>query len=1149
MRLNRDIYQKDPTTQKLVNEGVATVNDDKSAHALEVLRYELETFVCDGQYQKGITQILETFLKKIDTPQQEGVWISGFFGSGKSHLVKMLRALWEDTGFADGATARGIANLPEDIKVLLKELSTQGKRHGGLHAASGTLGASSQDQTVRLAILNIIFKSAGLPANYATARFVMWLKKQRILDEVRALVEEAGLDWNEELDNFYIAEKLHEALLEVKPELFASMDALQATLNNMFPYVKDVSSEEMVKAVSDALSHNGIFPLTLLVLDEVQQYIGENSQRSMDVQEAVEACSKQFGGKLLLIGTGQTAVSGTPNLNRLAGRFTIRIELSDADVDAVIRKVILAKKPDATTPVSRVMESNIGEISRQLAGTTIAHRQQDSQYFVQDYPLLPVRRRFWELALRELDRSGTESQLRNQLSMVHNAIKTNVDKPLGNIIPADYLFFDSADKLLQYRILPRNVYERILKLQEGTEDECLTARACGLVFLINKIADSNRGVGLKPNPDTLADLLVEDLAVGSASLRSRLPGLLDKCDLLIKVGDDYRIQTPESAAWNDDFFSQRSQIANESHRLETARNELIRDKFRAYFERRLTVTQGSSKVPREVTPYFDATLPKDADRKIYLWIRDGWSTEENSVRAEARQAGNASPVIFVFLHKRSADELRKNLLDSMAAHTTLERKGVNDTPEGREARAAIETTKAMADEKINELLDQAMAEAVVLQGGGSELTGNSLMDRVLEAANNSAVRLYPRFDVADHAKWERVLEKARQGAENALEEVGHTGEVTQNPVCKEILGFLPVGKKGIDIRTHFEAPPFGWPQDAIDGALFVLMASGHIQATDERGTVINSRSLERKAIGKAVFKAETANVNATQKIEIRKLYIKLGMQVRQNEEAADAKAFLDKAQELAEKAGGVPPRPAAVDTSMLDEIRQIPAGNQQLLAMWNVRDKLAQCLDEWKMTAEKIDSRWPSWVLLEGLCRHAGSLPDAETLARQAEIIREERQLLAEPDPLSPLIAQITALLRNELNELDKQYKNIYQTRLEALDSDPNWQKLQQEERHNLLAQHRVNLSACPKVEVGTSQQVLDTLNALPLDNFRDRVEALDSLFNKVALSAAQKQQPETKSVTLPPGIFNNKEEIEKWISQVREKLLAEIEKGPIVIQ
>jgi hypothetical protein len=65
-------------------------------------------------------------------------------------------------------------------------------------------------------------------------------------------------------------------------------------------------------------------------------------------------------------------VTGTANLKKLEGRFTRRVELSDADVDAVIRQVILAKKPGAVQPIDQIMQTNLGEISRHLAGTSIA---------------------------------------------------------------------------------------------------------------------------------------------------------------------------------------------------------------------------------------------------------------------------------------------------------------------------------------------------------------------------------------------------------------------------------------------------------------------------------------------------------------------------------------------------------------------------------------------------------------------------------------------------------------------------------------------------------------------------------------------------------------------------------------------------------
>ena len=712
--INRDIYQIDPATRKLVNEGVANVNDEKTSQALEVLRWELESFVCEGQYEKGMSHILETYLKNINQAQQPAVWVSGFYGSGKSHLVKMLRALWANTIFEDGATARGIANLPQGIRDSLKELDTQAKRHGGLHAVSGTLGAGASG-SVRLALLRIIFKSADLPEQYPVARFVVWLKQEGIETQVRAHVEQKGLDWKEELDNFYVAEGLHDALVQSKPNLFSSPASCVETLNNLYPYVRDVSSDDMLKAIRQALTKNGKFPLTLLVLDEVQQYIGEDSQRSIDVQEMVEACCKNIGGKLLFIGTGQTAVTGTSNLKKFEGRFTIRVELSDADVDSVIRQVILAKKPEAKMPIEQVMQTNLGEISRHLTGSTIGHRQDDIPYFPQDYPILPVRRRFWEYSLRVLDQTGTDSQLRNQLSMVHKVIQTNLNEPLGHAVPADYLYFDSAEKLLQSRILPRKVHEKTMIWNKGTEEERLMARACGLVFLVNKLVSENNEIGIRATVDTLADLLVENLSRGSSSLRSKLPSLLDKCELLMKVGDEYRIQTEESTAWGDEFLSQRSALSNEAHRIEAERDDRIRKKF-SEIVGNLSLTQGDSKVTRDIYPVFDLQLPTDADRRICVWVRDGWSIDENSVRVDSRQSGNQSPTVFMFIPKRSADDLRHHLINYKAASATLDKRGVPNTPEGTEARAAMDTTKQTAEGKIHELLEEAFSGARVFQG-------------------------------------------------------------------------------------------------------------------------------------------------------------------------------------------------------------------------------------------------------------------------------------------------------------------------------------------------------------------------------------------------------------------------------------------------
>ena len=291
---NRDIYLKDPIDYQLQNNGVAQVKDDLSELALKTLRYELDTFVCDGEYQKGLNIILETFLKKLDaSAEQPGVWISGFYGSGKSHLAKMLRSLWVDYKFSEGGSARTIAKLPTDIIDQLTELTHKGKQYGGLHAASGTIGAGTEN--VSLALLGIVFKSVGLPEQYHLARFVMWLSSEGHFEAVKSAVESKGKDFFQELSHLYVSPVIAGSLLSAMPALASKESEVLQLLKAEYPKVSNITNDEMTAAITNALKQDGKFPLTLIVIDEVQQYIGTDANRAFQVQEVTETCSAHFG--------------------------------------------------------------------------------------------------------------------------------------------------------------------------------------------------------------------------------------------------------------------------------------------------------------------------------------------------------------------------------------------------------------------------------------------------------------------------------------------------------------------------------------------------------------------------------------------------------------------------------------------------------------------------------------------------------------------------------------------------------------------------------------------------------------------------------------------------------------------------------------
>lgn len=274
---NRDIYQRDPGKITLLNNGVASMSDARNDDERRTLRFELEHFVCEGEYQRGLVRILDAYVSNQGQPEQPAAWVSGFFGSGKSHLAKMLRFLWTDYTFPeDGATARGLARLPNDVLELLKEITTLGKRGQGLYAAAGTLGAGAGD-SVRLALLGIVFRSAELPESYPQARFCLWLKKNDIYDPVCATVEAEGREFRRELNDMYVSPLIAKALLAADPNFAGSEKDVRAALRAQFPPRKDITTDEFVTALRDTLAPDGAMPCTVIILDEVQQYIADDT--------------------------------------------------------------------------------------------------------------------------------------------------------------------------------------------------------------------------------------------------------------------------------------------------------------------------------------------------------------------------------------------------------------------------------------------------------------------------------------------------------------------------------------------------------------------------------------------------------------------------------------------------------------------------------------------------------------------------------------------------------------------------------------------------------------------------------------------------------------------------------------------------------
>ena len=1144
---NRDVYQRDPFEIALLNNGVATVTDALTGDERRTLRFELTHFVCEGQYRSGLVRILESYVHHQGQPEQPAAWVSGFFGSGKSHLAKMLRFLWTDYEFPeDGARARGLARLPDDVLELLTEVSTLGRRGHGLHAAAGTLGAGAGN-SVRLALLGIVFKSAGLPESFPQARFRLWLGKNGVHDRVREAVEAAGREFRRELNDLYVSPLIARALLDADPSFASNEKDARAALRAQFPRPADITTDEFTDALKDVLAPDGHMPCTVVILDEVQQYIGEDTGRSYVVQEVVEACSKRFGDRLLFLGTGQTALSGTPALQRLQGRFTVNVELSDHDVETVIRRVVLAKRPDRTGDVQAALDASAGEIDRHLTGTRIAPRGEDKQVLVEDYPLLPVRRRFWEQALRAVDRAGTAGQLRTQLRIVYDAIRRSADDPVGTVVPADFLFEEISANLLQSGVLLREIHEAIAGQDDGAPGGALKSRLCALVFLIRKLPrEAGVDSGVRATADTLADLLVQDLAGDGAALRGRLPALLDElaaAGTLMKLDDEYSLQTRESSEWEAEFRNRQSRLANDLTGMSGKRTRLIGAAVQEAVGS-IRLLHGACKEPRKLSLHFGAEPPPDGGPDVAVWIRDGWGADEKSAIADARAAGPDSPTIHVFVPKSRADALARLIAARSAAHDTLEYKGVPSTHEGIEARQGMETRRAEAENGLRALVADVVGGARVLQGGGNERLESTLSGKVKEAAGASLARLFPEFGDADDSRWPNAIERARRGAEHPLEVLDHRGRTEDHPVCAAVLAFVGSGRKGRDVRAHFSAPPHGWPRDAVDAALIGLFGAGHLRAV-VNGVALRPPQLDQAKVPNTDFRVESATIDTRQRLKLRKLFQTAGVDCKPNEEAAAAGRLLEKLGELARDTGGEAPLPERPDTRRLSEFGSL-AGNEQLAAILERHDELAADFEEWSKARTLAEERLPAYRRLLALAKHGEGLDAAQEARPQIEAVAANRSLLAPTDPVPDLAGKLADALRAALADAEKRHAEIYDEELQRLSSAESWRKIEPEAREGILG--RLRMAKAAKGAAGTEREVLESLERISLDGWRTRSAALPQLFADARAEADRLIEPAVRHLKLASPTLRTPEDVKSWVETTERELLDGIRKGPIVV-
>lgn len=1132
---NKELFTLNPEQVNLKNEGVAKIRALNEKEDLSIVEYELMTFVCEGEYHEGLKKILEYYLQNYSSTEQPAFWVSGFYGSGKSHLVKMASYLWNDFEFPNRKTARSIKPLPQDIQDLFVEIDRKQKIQGKLSIAGTLRDFPSKD--IRYSFLQIFLNSLGLPQQYHHFKFVHWLKKEGIYDGVQAILDTGGKNLKTEIERIFVSTALAKAVLELKPEMADSEAKLLELYRAQFARVESIGREDFVKTIREEilpLTYGDKIPCTLIILDEVQQFIGTDANLAFDVQLLAEDLCSRFDGKFLLVGTGQNALTDTPNLQRLMARFRVSVQLTNTDIQTVIRKTILDKKPTAITPLNTKLESSSGEIARNLEGTVFGYLTEDKNTLVADYPLLPSTRKFWYKVLQVVDVAGTSGQLRNQLRLIDDSLKTIAEKEVGQIVPADFIFTQTRADLIQGGLLLNDTSNLIQSKKAQGGDAEIEGRILSGVFLLDQISSNISDTGLKSNENTIADLLIDNLNINSDAFRTKVKGLIKNLvdeKVLMPINDEFKLQTKIGAEWEQEFTKQYIKLNNSG---DDQIQDLRREKIIAHLKEKtkgINVTQGTSRMVRDFELWDKDTIP-NTEHKLNLWIRDGWFENESIVENEIRAAGNNSPLAYAFVKKFRDPELRTEIIKYLAAGLAINAMGLPSTPEGEQAKKSMETRQSQAKTAIQDLIEKICDEAIVYLAGGNKIQTGSLKENIQEALNSIADRQFPDFkSKADYLNWGQALIKALAFEPDALNTINYSGDVDKHPVASEILRFIGnSGKTGKDIRNQFMKAPYGWSQDAVDTILIMLKNLQHISTSEP--------DLKVAKINQATFKKEVHILGAKDKINIRKLFQDAGINCPPNQSNheifANSNDYLDKLKSLANKVGGDAPRPEPNNIDFIKEIEN-KEGNERLLEILQQKDMLQSKFSDWTAKANTVSQREPQWTILVELMNHAPKNAEMEQLKTQVEAIRDNRLLLQEPDLIQPILTAVTDKMVSILNKSKENYNAIYTLQMGELQSNKYFKKLTQEQKHGILAKNQLPVK--PEIKVLDSQALLNQLNNASLYTWDTKIAALPGQFQSALEEAILLSAPHSKSYTLPRKTISNQAEIDIYVSGIKKEL------------
>lgn len=850
----QSMFQKD--INRDINGVVKVAQDDEKS-----LHQELSEYIITKELRRHFRTFFDNYTKAIDQPTDKmGVWISGFFGSGKSHFLKMLSYLLSNKEVQEVPAIDYFKDKFDDPMMYAQAVKCVSIPTESILFNIDIEGPINKDKTAVLrTFAKMFYNHCGFYGDdLKIAKLERFIDRQGKTEEFRQKFEEVnGGPWVETRDSFaFFEDDVVEVLQSV---LGMSEQAARNWFNG--EETNELSIAQLVSDIKEYVDSKGDKFRLLFMVDEVGQYIGDDGDLMINLQSLVEELGAKCMGKVWVMVTSQEAIDSVVKItgddfSKIQGRFNTRLSLSSSSVDEVIKKRVLAKAEEADQLLHMVYDKEQAVLKNLFVfndSVLDIKGFSDGGEFAATFPFVPYQFIIIQKVLAEIRKHGNSGKHlsggeRSMLSGFQEAAQKLQEKDENALLPF-YLFYDTVHTFLESAI--RRVIDRCQNAADNHDGiEPQDVAVLKLLYLVRYIDD------IKANIDNIATLMVDDIRTDKIALRASVTASLERLqsqNYVSRNGDTYAFLTDEE---QDVAVDIKNTVVDSNQITQSIAQTVFGDIYPAKKFKH-------GRYDFSYDQYIDETLNGSASGGIRLRVitvaSDHYKDSDQQLIMESQV--NNEAIVVLSGDTPYYDELEQ----AMKIRKYVKQKNVSQLPETIQdiIRKRQQQARHLED-RAKGYLEKAIVDAkVVVHGEIMAIKAGSAKDKLDAALGGLVESVYSKLNMVNHfvesdADILAILNGSAH-ADLSLVGSGANNEDALNEISQwlELKSVGPTISMG-DVQRRYQAIPYGWKEIDIAALIARLIAQqkisikygGAVVAKDDRRLVDYLR--KKSEVDKAV---------------------------------------------------------------------------------------------------------------------------------------------------------------------------------------------------------------------------------------------------------------------------------------------------------